>query len=130
VSGGLVALVTGFLSLAAGSDTVVVPVGARWLVIVAMLAFVVSTCAALVINMPSEIVPGDADALEGLVNDHWQATGWDQQVAQRQVGYLKSLRSANKEAAGWLTAAIGAEIVGIAFTAALAVVVVLNLPRP
>lgn len=127
LSGGIVALVTGFLSVAAGSAQDILPSGARWLVVAAMLAFVFSTACALIMNLPSDVTASDEGELGPLVEDHWADDSWDRQVALLQVDYLISLRAANASSARWLVAAISLEIAGIALTACMALVIVVQL---
>ena len=128
VAGGLVALVTGFLSVAAGSEENILPSGARCILAAAMLAFVSATMCALKINLPTEVTLSDESALATFVEEEWEAEDWDKQVASLMVDYLRSLRAANASAAKWLVAAIALEIAGIFFTAIMAVVVVASLP--
>lgn len=69
IAGGLVALVTGFLSVAAGGATDILPTGARWLVSAAMLAFIGAAACALKLNLPADITAADDDALTDLVEN-------------------------------------------------------------
>jgi hypothetical protein len=127
VAGGLVALVTGFLSVAAGSNKDILPSGGRWPLVLAVACFVLSTVCALVINLPKEVDQADPDALLKFVDEDWSDDGWDQSVASMLVKYLKSLRQANASAANWLVGAISLEILGIASTAVMAVYIVGHL---
>jgi predicted lysophospholipase L1 biosynthesis ABC-type transport system permease subunit len=127
VAGGLVALVTGFLSVAAGSSKDILPSDGRWPLVLAVACFVLSTICALVINLPKAVDQADTEALRTFVDANWDDDGWDQSVARLLVNYLSSLREANVKAARWLVGAVGLEILGIAFTAVMAIYIVGHL---
>jgi hypothetical protein len=120
ISGGLVTLTTGFLGVAAGGNKDFLKSGDRWALVFAFAAFVAAAILALVTNLPSAVTLAKARELKPLVTDHWDADGWDQRVAELYVEYLISLRAVNSRTATLLTAAIGAEIAGIFFTAVMA----------
>ena len=87
----------------------------------ALAGFVVATVLVLVMYLPSQVVASDVSDASGLVDDHWEDEGWDQRVASFLVAYVGSLRVANEKLLPLLYAAIIAEVVGIAGTAAMAV---------
>lgn len=127
VAGGLVSLVTGFLAIAAGSEKDILPDHGDVVVAIAVGFFVLTTVIALIINFPAEVWATKASELRDLVDDHWDDDGWDQSVADFYVDYLDSLRVANRTGAQLLAAALVCEIIGIAATAALAILVVTHL---
>jgi hypothetical protein len=116
-SGGLVALVSGLLAIAIGSKEEVVSADARWTIGIALGSFVISTAFALIINLPQKASTGDANTFGALIQDHWNDSNWDQQIAQIRVAYLLSLRKINFHDAIWLAASIALQIFGIAFIA-------------
>lgn len=113
-SGGLVALVTGLLAIAAKTITSAIPTDSRWTIAIAMGSFIASTICALVVNYPQRVVSGDLTKLGALVECHWEDSGWDKSVAQILVTYLISLRKDNNHSAKWLKASITLQIAGIA----------------
>jgi MFS family permease len=127
VAGGLVTLTTGFLALAAGSDKDFFPSGDRWILVVAVVLFVLAAIVALTANIPRRVTLSNAEGLKPLVDKDWDDSGWDKEVASLQVDYLISLRNLNHAMAWLLSAAIVFEIAGIATTAAMAVTVLRGL---
>jgi hypothetical protein len=123
----LVTLLSGLLTIAAGSKTNLLSVGARWVLGVALVAYVGSAISALVVNVPSEVESPKPDALKALVENDWDDDGWDKSVATTMVTYLGSLSVANAAKTRWLIAAIACEIAGIGFTAILAILIVQHL---
>jgi hypothetical protein len=128
VAGGLVTLVGGFLAIAAGGRKDFLPTSGRWSVLIAVLAYVLSTAAALIVNRPVDAEEAKPADLLRYAQEEWSDEGWDQKVAEVSARYLASLRMLNRTAAKWLTAAIGLEIIGIAATALTALLVVQHLP--
>ena len=128
VSGGLVTLVSGFLALAAGSGKPFLERSDRWALYVALAGYVGAVVVALLMNLPGTVRLSKANELKPLVDDHWDDEGWDQSVASFLLEYLVSLRAVNERSATLLTFAIGLEMVGIASTAVMAVLVVGDLP--
>jgi hypothetical protein len=127
VAGGLVALTTGFLSVAAGSNKDILPSDGRWPLVLALTCFVLSTVCALAINLPANVDQPNPANLRTFVDESWDDESWDQSVATVLVDYLESLRKANNTAARWLVGAIGLEMLGIAFTAVMAIYIVGHL---
>ena len=125
-SGGLVTLVSGLLAIAVGNDKSIVPLNSRWTIAVALSSFVVSAAFALIINFPQSVTSGDYTEMENLVKNHWEDDGWNKRVAEILVKYLKSLRKDNGSTAKWLTASICFQIVGIAFIAISAFLILLH----
>jgi hypothetical protein len=74
VSGGLVALVTGLLTVAAGTVKSVIPSNARWTVATAMGAFILSTVCALKINWPQNVESSEETKLNELIDNSWTAS--------------------------------------------------------
>jgi predicted membrane protein len=58
------------------------------------------------------------------VETDWNADNWEKRIAQSMAKYLVSLRTANDNRTRWLIAAILLEIVGIAATAVVALLIV------
>jgi len=127
VAGGLVTLVAGFLSIAAGTNKDILPTEARCTVLLALLSYVAATVLALVINVPASVRFARPQNLESFARENWDNEGWDQQAAIVLATYLTSLREANERAAKWLTGAIACEIGGIFFTAVMALLVIGSL---
>jgi hypothetical protein len=127
VSGGLVALVSGLLAIAAGSAKPVLPPNSRWTIGAALLAFVLSTICALCDQSAWGSYGERCPSLRDLVNKDWDDTGWDRQVASILVDYLESLRKDNEGNANWLIASIAFQILGIALTAVMAILILTNL---
>ena len=127
VSGGLVALVSGLLAIAAGSTKVVLPISSRWTVGAALVAFVASTICALVINKPQDVTASEVPSLRQQVKSDWNDVGWDQQVASFLVDYLGSLRKDNEHTAKWLIVSIACQILGISLTAVTAVLILVHV---
>lgn len=123
LSGGLVALTSGLTAIAAGARTDVLPDHGPGLLALALAGYVAAAICALMANLPRDVTPADADALEDLVSQ-WDEDGWDRSVAAMLSKYLVSLRSINDEVAKWLTRAIKLTIVGMAATAFLGLAVV------
>lgn len=124
---GLLALLAGFIAIAAKDDPRILTTGSRWTISAALVAFVLATVAAIVVNRPQPVTYTDPRDLEEKARAHWGDDGWDQQVAVFSAEYLKSLRTANEKSAKWLAIAIGIEVLGVALTAASAVQVVAHL---
>jgi hypothetical protein len=127
VSGGLVALVSGLLAIAAGGPKATVPAGSVWIIAAALVALVACTICALVVNVPGEVTASNVTSLRELVKNDWHDTGWDQQVASLLVDYLKSLRINNAHNARWLIASIAFQIAGIALIAVSAVLILVSV---
>ncbi len=127
MSGVLVTLTTGLLSVAAGSRNDVVPSSALWVVLVTMLAFILAAIFALMIHLTVMVRLPDETLLDTYVRDHWTAPNLEERVAEQAVKYLTSLREANSSAADWMNRAIIAEIVGIGSTALLATLVLQHI---
>ena len=125
-SGGLVALVSGLLAIAAGSSKSAVPSDSEWTIGIALGFFVISTICALEINLPQQVISGDVSKLGSLVECHWDDTGWDKSVATILVQYLASLRKDNSRNAKWLKASIGLQILGISFIAVSAILILVH----
>jgi hypothetical protein len=128
VAGGLVTLVTGFLAVAAGSNKNFLPSSARWSVLAALLAYILSTISALIVNLPGRVTVASAENLRRLAEENWNDEDWDRQVAILLAEYLVSLRRSNAWSIRWVTAAIAFEITGIAATSAMALLVIQHLP--
>jgi hypothetical protein len=126
VSGGVVALVSGLLAIAAGTTKVTLPASAKWTAGAALVAFVLSTVCALITNNPGNVVASKVSGLRELVDSHWDDEGWDQQVASILVDYLDSLRANNASTANWLQRSIGCQMVGIALIATTAILILTN----
>lgn len=117
-SGGLVTLLGAVLAIALGKDRDLVLSGVAGVAaVVALCAFVAAATFVVLMFLPSGLEAPNPDTLERYVTEEWDAEGWDQQVAAVQVKYLKSLRAANSTLANKLTAAVIAEVVGIACVA-------------
>jgi hypothetical protein len=127
VAGGLVTLVAGFLSIAAGSEKDFLPSGGRWVVVGALLAYVLSTICALWVNLPTDATEASAKDLKKFAEENWDDEGWEQQAAVLSATYLVSLHATNARLATLLSWAIGLEIAGIALTAGMALIVVAHL---
>lgn len=110
--------------MAAGSQKDVLPAGGEIPVLVALGSFVGATICALRINTPASIEATVPSELRTYVDDNWEADNWEQEVARFLLTYLESLRTANKTSATWLVAAIALEILGIASTAVMALLIV------
>lgn len=125
-SGGLVALISGLLAIAEGTSSSVIPKDSEWTIGVALSFFIVSTVCALAINLPQTVVSGDVTKLGALVDCHWDDTGWDKSVATILVEYLVSLRKDNTRNATWLRWSILFQILGIAFIAVSAFLILIH----
>jgi hypothetical protein len=124
VSGGLVTLTTGFITVASGAaHKEVLAADQRWVLGVGFAAYVLAAVFALFTNVPQKVKLADAENLENFVQNDWDDEGWDKQEALLGARYLKSLRKVTRRNARLLLAAIIFEIVGIGFTAAIAFVV-------
>jgi hypothetical protein len=127
VAGGLVTLLSGLLTIAAGSKAHLLSLAGRWVLGCALIAYVLAAISALIVNVPSEVDAPTPEALGTLVESNWDDDGWDKSVATVLTTYLGSLVNANKSKNRWLIAAIVCEIAGIAFTAVLAILIVQHL---
>jgi hypothetical protein len=103
------------------------PLDSRWILGVALIAFVCSTGLALLISLPGSVTASDTTDLQVKVNREWNSDGWDQQVASILVEYLSDLRRNNATTAKFLIAAIGFQIAGIAGIAVAAVVILVHI---
>jgi len=124
---GLLTLLAGFIAIAAKDDPRILTTGARWTISAALVAFVLATVSAIVVNRPQPVTYTDPADLEAKAREHWEDDGWDQQIAIFSAEYLRSLRAANARSATWLAIAIGIEVLGVTLTAASAVQVVAHL---
>lgn len=125
VSGGLVTLASGFFAIATGAThQVKITPAERWLLGVAFFFYVASAITALLVNRPRDVDLPDPTALQGFVDNNWNDTGWDKQASSVLATYLVSLKDLNKRNSWWLTAAIGLEILGVALTAVVAILVI------
>jgi len=122
-----VALVSGLLAIAEGGSHRTLPLDSRWILGVALIAFVCSTGLALLISLPGSVTASDTTDLQVKVNREWNSDGWDQQVASILVEYLSDLRRNNATTAKFLIAAIGFQIAGIAGIAVAAVVILVHI---
>ena len=127
-SGGLLTLVSGLLAIAVGTGKVVIPLDSRWTISVALGSFVASTICALIINIPQSVTSSDETKLGALVERHWNIKNWNQKIAAINVTYLISLRRDNGRRTNWLTATIIFQILGIAFIAISAFLILLHSP--
>jgi hypothetical protein len=129
LSGGLVALVSGSIAIAAGSNKVdFAPLPARIALLLALLSFIVASVLALLINRPGTVNALTADELKDYAENHWDDDGWDQQTAVYLTSYLGSLRISNDSTASKLTTAIWFEIAGVALTGLTALLIMYHLP--
>lgn len=124
LSSSLVALLAGLMTIGARSNTGIVPSSARLPLVVALLAFVSASIAALLVNWPRLGVGSDPKDLQSLIDDDWNDDQAEQSVAALRVDMLTSLRSNNKIGAQWLLTAIALEVIAIASTGVMAYVVV------
>ena len=77
LTGGLVTLFAGLLTIAASSKHDILQTDGRWVLLVTLAAYVLSAVAALVVNVPSNVEsPKPADLMR-FVEDNWDDEGWD-----------------------------------------------------
>ncbi|MGB8180402.1 MAG: hypothetical protein WCF63_09575 [Acidimicrobiales bacterium] len=129
VAGGLVTVVGGATAIVVGThQNVSISVLARWCLAIALIAYVLATLVALGANVaPRRVFMVDPHGLSDLVESHWNDEGWDKQVAAVSLRYLMSLRQATAQIGRWMFLAAALEIVGIAFTGAVAVLIVSSI---
>jgi hypothetical protein len=118
--------VSGLLAIADGTSNSAIPKDSDWTIGVALGFFIASTVCALAINLPQTVVSGDVTKLGALVDCHWDDTGWDKSVATILVEYLVSLRKDNTRNAIWLRWSILCQILGIAFIAVSALLILVH----
>lgn len=125
MSGALTVLVSGFFAIASGTaNQVKITSHERWVLAGSLGFYILSSIAALLVNLPRKVEMADSDKLQEYVDEDWDATGWDQRVAQVSVEYLRSIKTLNAKNARFLAGAIVLEIAGMALTAVVAVLVV------
>lgn len=114
ISGLLIAALGGVLAFTGKNDSSFqVPTSAHWALLLALGAFVVASVMVLIVFLPKGVEWPDADVLANAAEKHWEAKGWDRQVASVMTHYLKTLRSANTLAADQLSVAIVAQVIGV-----------------
>jgi hypothetical protein len=126
VTAGLVTLLGGAIAIAGGAHPhLSVPTAAHVCLAIALSAYVLATITALWASaMPLRVFSADPHDLSRLISDSWDAEGWDQQVAVASAEYLSDLRGAHRTLAKFMVVAAALEIVGIAFTGAVALIIV------
>lgn len=123
MSGGIVALTTGFLALAGVKGGRDINLLARIVILLAFLAFVAAAVFALLVNLPSDVTSAKPADLTTLINENWE-DDWAKSAARFQVKYLESLQTVNEAVAKNFTNAVRAEVAGVGLVALLALVLV------
>ena len=121
VSGALVTVLAAVIALAVGKDAEFsFSCWTRWSAGIALVAFVAATLTVLLMFLPAGVDAPSSTELSGYVATDWEALTWEKDVAAVLAKYLISLRSANKSLVNLLRLAIGAEVLGIAAVASMA----------
>lgn len=127
-AGGLVSLLLALSALLLGSNsTAILAAGSRWLLIAAIVAFIVAAGFGLAANTPHEYSALSIDDLDRMIADYsWSADKEEAAllIAQRRVKELKISRILNNKKAKYVQRAIVAQVVGVGLVAASIVAVV------
>jgi hypothetical protein len=122
-SGVLVGLIFGFATLVKGRAGISFSTPARYLLALALLAFIAAAISSLLTIRPrSYLVKKDLEKL--ITNRTLTDDGWDS-IAKLRVQQIEHWENTNKPKADWLQAAIGAECFGITLLAVSMLVIVL-----
>ena len=120
-SGAIVTLLAGLIAFSVGQDVLVnLNGGAKTFAAIALLAFVAATVVVLIMYLPAGVDAPSSQELARHAQESWDAATWEKDVAVVLTKYLSSLRSANGRLVVLLRIAIGAEVVGIACVAVMA----------
>jgi hypothetical protein len=125
-SGGITTLLLALGALVTDSDTFELPDAARFLLVLALAAFVAAAILALIVNAPATYAEVTTDSLDAIVTPEAMnapAVEADQQLSAAQVGVIKASRAKNADKANLLRRAVLVEIAGIACVAAAVVII-------
>ncbi len=122
VAGGLVAVMAGILTFAAGDDSVVLNGSAKACAASALTLFFTASVAVAVMFRPLPVQAPTVDGLRESLDAHWENPRMDETVALNNLKHLRSLRDVNHHLANLLQLAVGAQVAGLLCVAALTLV--------
>jgi hypothetical protein len=118
-AGGVLTVLVGLLSIAAGDQKSILPESGRFPLGAAMLLLVVSALLGLTALLPKTVTAVEEAALPKLIDQNWN-DDWNKSVALMKVEYLTSLRRANSRWSRLIRLIVGLQFVTILFLAVLA----------
>ena len=120
-SGALVTILAAVIALAVGKDAAFTfSLLTKGSAVVALIAFVVATNFVLAMYLPASVDAASSKDLANYAKTAWSEPTWEQDVAVVLTKYLISVRSANRRLVILLRISVGAEVLGIASVATMA----------
>jgi hypothetical protein len=123
VGGLLATIISGFIIAISGSHPDLLRGASLVSLYISLIAFVLSTAAALFIFRPMAVTAPDVESLKLAIEREWDSVGWDRQVARFHVEQLDSFGRARATLSRSLAIAVVLEVIGIGMMVVTAILV-------